>query len=241
MIVERGVAAGDRLELVVEVEHHLVEGQLVGDEDAVRRQILERLLHAALVLAELQDAADVLGRRQDHRRDDRLLDRRDAAGVGQLRRAVDLLDHAVGRGHPVQHARRRRHQVHVEFALETLLDDLHVQQPEEAAAEPEAERDRRLRLVEERRVVQPQLLERVAQLGVLMALDRIEAGEHHRLQRLEAGKRLERLAAGLGDRVADLRVADLLDVGDEEPDLADARARSTSTAFGVKMPTCSDS
>ena len=100
--------------------------------------------------------------------------------------------HAVGRRHPVQHARRRRHQVHVELALEPLLDDVHVEQAEEAAAEPEAERGRRFGLVEERRVVQPQLLERVAQLGILVALDRIEPGEHHRLQLLEAGKRLER-------------------------------------------------
>ena len=37
-------------------------------------------------------------------------------------------DLAVGRRHPVEHARRRRHQVHVELALEALLDDLHVQQ-----------------------------------------------------------------------------------------------------------------
>ena len=146
----------------------------------------------------------------------------DPPGVGQLRRAVDLLHHAVGRRHPVQHARRGRHQVHVELALEPLLDDLHVQQAEEPAAEPEAERDRRLRLVEERRVVQPQLLERVAQLGVLVPFDRIEPGEHHRLQLLEAGKRLERRPAALGDGVADLRVADLLDVGDEEADFADA-------------------
>ena len=107
-------------------------------------------------------------------------------GVGQLRRAVDFLHDAVGRRHAVQHARRGRHQVHVELALEPLLDDLHVQQPEEAAAEAEAQRDRRFRLVEERRVVQPQLLERVAQLRVLVAFDRIEAGEHHRLELLEA-------------------------------------------------------
>ena len=85
------------------------------------------------------------------------------------------LHHAVGRRHAVQHARRGRDQVHVELALEPLLDDLHVQQAEEAAAEAEAERGRGLRLEEERRVVQPQLLERVAQLRVLVAFDRIEA------------------------------------------------------------------
>ena len=102
-------------------------------------------------------------------------------GIGQLRRAVDLVHHAVGRRHAVEHARRGRDQVHVELALEPLLDDLHVQQAEEAAAEAEAERRRRLRLEEERRVVQPQLLERVAQLRVLAAFDRVEPGEDHRL------------------------------------------------------------
>jgi hypothetical protein len=49
-----------------------------------------------------------------------------------------------------------------------------VQQAEEAAAEAEAERRRDLRLVEERRVVQLQLLQRVAQLLVLVRLRRVE-------------------------------------------------------------------
>ena len=114
-------------------------------------------------------------------------------GIRQLRRAVDLLHHAVGGRHPVEHARRGRDQVHVELALEPLLDDLHVQQAEEAAAEAEAERRRRLRLEEERRVVQPQLLERVAQLRVLAAFDRIEPGEDHRLADLEARETARRV------------------------------------------------
>ena len=172
VIVERGVAARHRLQPVVEIEHDLVERQLVGDEHAIRRQVLEPLLHAALVLAQLQDPADVLRRRQDHRGDHRLFDRLDARRIRHLRRAVDLVHLAVGGRHPVQHARRRRHQVHVELALEPLLDDLHVEQAEEAAAEPEPERRRRLGLVEQRRVVEPQLLERLAQLRVLVALDR---------------------------------------------------------------------
>ena len=103
--------------------------------------------------------------------------------------------HPVGRRHAIQHARRGRDQVHVELALEPLLDDLHVQQPEEPAAEAEAERDGGLRLVEERGVVEAQLFERVAQLGVLVPFDRVEAGEHHRLQFLEARERLRRSAA----------------------------------------------
>src|SRR5204863_9589171 len=95
-----------------------------------------------------------------------------------------------------------------------------VEQPEEAAAEPEPERRRGFRLVEERRIVQPQLLERLAKLGVLVSLYRIQAREDHRLQLFETGKRLGRRARCVRDRVADLRVADLLDVRDEKPDLA---------------------
>ena len=166
---------------------------------------------------------DELRRREDHRRDDRLLELRDPARIRQLGRAVDLLHLPVGRRHAIQHARRRRHQVHVVLALEPLLHDLHVQQAEEAAAEAEAERRRRFRLVEERRVVQPQLLERLAQLGVLVALDRIQPGEDHRLQLLEAGKRLGRRPRDFGDGVADLGVGDALDVGDDEADFADAQ------------------
>ena len=78
----------------------------------------------------------------------------------------------------------------VELALEPLLHDLHVQQAEEAAPEAEPQRRRGLRLVEERGVVQPQLLQRVPQLGVLVAFDRIEPGEDHRLELLEAGERI---------------------------------------------------
>ena len=70
----------------------------------------------------------------------------------------------------------------VVLALEPLAHDLHVQQSEEAAAEPEAERARRLGLVGERRVVEPEPLERLAQVGVLVAVDRVEAAEHHRLR-----------------------------------------------------------
>ena len=223
MVVEGGVAARNGLQLVVEVEHDFVERQFVGDEHPVRRQVLQRFLDAALVLAQLQDSAHVLVGREDHRRDDWLVDPRNPAGVRQLGGAVDLLHLAVGRRHAVQDARRGRHEVDVELTFQPLLHDLHVQQPQEAAAETEAQRDRRLGLVEERRIVQPQLLERIAQFRILVAFDRIEAGEHHRLQFLEPGQRFERPPVGLGDRVADLRVADLLDVGDQEADFADAK------------------
>ena len=53
-------------------------------------------------------------------------------------------------------------------------------------------------------------------------IGREDPGEHHRLGRLEAGQRRRARVAGLGDRVADARIGDLLDGGGEEADLARA-------------------
>ena len=88
---------------------------------------------------------------------------------------------AVARARPGSDRGRGGDEVEVVLALEALLDDLHVEQAEEAAAEAEAERLRGLGLVGERRVVELQLLERVAQLLVVVGVGREEAGEHHRL------------------------------------------------------------
>ena len=79
---------------------------------------------------------------------------------------------AVGRVRVVLDARRGREQLEIELALETLLDDLHVQQAEEPDAEAESECVTGLRLVDERRVVELELVQRVAKVGVLVAVDR---------------------------------------------------------------------
>ena len=79
--------------------------------------------------------------------------------------------------------------VHVVFALEPLLHDVHVQQAEKAAPEAETQRLRDLGLEMQGRVVQLQLGERVAQRLVLVRLHRVEPGEHLRFDLLEAGQR----------------------------------------------------
>ena len=70
-----------------------------------------------------------------------------------------------------------------------------MQQPEEAAAEAEAERGGGLHLVGEARVVEAQPAHRGAQVLELGRVDREEAAEHHRLRGLEARQRLGRRLA----------------------------------------------
>ena len=106
------------------------------------------------------------------------------------------------------------------LALEPLLHDVHVQEPEEAAAEAEAERGRDFGLVMQRRVVQLELLQRVAEGLVLVGLDRKQPREHARLHRLEAGQRLVAGTRFARDGVADRRAVDVLDPGGHPADFA---------------------
>ena len=192
----RGVALRAALELVVVVDDDLGQRQLEGHQDALRVEVLHRLEGAAPVRGQLHERADVRLGRDDRDLDPRLRDGLDVADGGQLGRVVDDdLAAAVGERDVVLDRRRGRDEVEVELALQALLDDLHVQQAQEAAAEAEAERDRGLRLEGDRRVVEVQLLEGVAQQRVVRAVERVDAREDQRLGLLVAGQRRRRPGA----------------------------------------------
>ncbi len=151
---------------------------------------------AAALLAELHDRADELFGRDDRRLDERLADLLDRARVGHVGGVVHLQLLAVGQRHVELDRGHRREQLEVVLALESLAHDVHVQQAEEAAAEAEAERVGGLGLPGQRGVVERQLLERVAQVGVAVGVDREQPAEDHRLDLAVAGQRL----GGLGAR-----------------------------------------
>jgi hypothetical protein len=129
---------------------------------------------------------------------------------------------AVLHHHAVDDVRRGRDQVQAELALQALPDDVQVQQPEETDAEAEAERGGRLGLVDQRGVVELELLQGVAELRVVGAVERVEPGEHHGPWVLVAAERLGRALGLRGDRVADLGLPHVLHAGDQVADLADA-------------------
>ena len=120
-------------------------------------------LHAALLIGQRHDGADVVLRHVQMHRDDRLANFIDAACIGNFRRVFDHHDFAVGLEHFIHHARGGRDQVLVEFAFQPFLNNFHVQQPQKAAAKTEAKRLADLRLVVQRCIVELELFERVAQ------------------------------------------------------------------------------
>src|SRR6185369_14909274 len=221
VIVERGIAARDRLQPVVEIEHDLVQRQVVFHHGAVA-DVSEFLLRAAAVLTVLEHGAEIFVGREDGRLDPGLLHLLDVVRLRHVDRIVDLQLAAVGGLDPVDHRGRGCDQVEIEFARQPFLDDLQVQEAEEAAAEAEAERGARFHLVREAGVVEPQLAHGSAQVFELRGVDREQAAEHHRDRRAEAGERLLDRLAVVGDGVADARIGHFLDRGGEHADLAGA-------------------
>src|SRR3954468_21961249 len=144
----------------------------------------------------------------------------DPGRVGRVARRVDLELLAVRQRDLEADGRHRREQVEVVLALEALAHDVHVQQPEEADAEAEAEHVAGLGLPGQCRVVERELLERVAEVRVVVRVDREDAAEDHRLDLAVAGQRLGGLAGLRRERVADAQLRDVLYAGDEEADLA---------------------
>ena len=120
----------------------------------------------------------------------------DLGGVGPARGIVDFDDGAIGERDLVTHAGRGGDEVEVVLALEPLLNDFEMQQAEEAAAEAEAEGDGGLGLEGEGRVVEAEFFEGIAEHGVFVRVDGVEAGEDHALDVFEAG---ERFGAGVFD------------------------------------------
>ena len=174
LVVEAGVALGAALQLVEEVDDDL------GQRDAVDAARPARATgtpasasRPAAVWHRSISVPVYVRRREDRDLEVRLLDRLDLLRRRQAGRVVDDLDASPSvRCDAVLDARRGGDERQVELALQPLPDDLHVQQAEEAAAEAEAERARRLRRVGDRRVVELQLLEALAQVLEVVAVDR---------------------------------------------------------------------
>ena len=149
----------------------------------------------------------------------------DALQFGHLVGALDGEHLAVHLVHPVDDRRGGGDQIQAELALQPFLDDLHVQQPQKSAAETETQGNGGLRLEGEGGIVQLELGQGIAQLFVLDGIDRVQAGEDHRLDLFEAVQRHQALPVQQGDRITDLGIGNILDAGNDKTDLAGGQLR----------------
>ncbi len=227
VVIQRGVTARGRLQTVKEVEHHFRHRNLIGQRDLVA--VVDHVgLHAALLDAERDDIAQILLRQQHMTLGDRLAQLFDIVQRRQLRGAVDIDDFAASSLHFVHYGRRGGDQIEIVFALQALLNDLHMQQTQEAAAEAEAERGRAFRLIEQRGVVQAQLAERVAEGFVVVRADREQTGIDLRLHFFEARQRFIRRIARQRQGIAHRRAKNIFDGADQPAHFAAVQLRAVN-------------
>ena len=98
-----------------------------------------------------------------------------------------------------------------------------MQQTEEAAAVAEAQCDRAFRLIGQRRIVELELFQRIAQIRVLFAVRRIDTGKDHRLYLFIARQRLGCRIVRAGDGIAHAGVLNGFDGGGKISDLTGAQ------------------
>ena len=162
------------------------------DLDAVRGEVLHVLKGASSLLAQLHHRAEHRRGRHDRRQHVRLLHVVERPRLRHLRGVVHA-DDLLAADDPELHVGRGGDELEVELPLQPLLDDVHVQEAEETATEPEPECLRRLRFVDEGGVRELQPVQGVAQHRVVTAFGRVQAAPHHRLRLAVAGE-------GLGGR-----------------------------------------
>ncbi len=153
VIIKGSIPTGTALERIKKVINDLSERQLIVDIDTIRIDVIHPDEGAAPILTQLHDVADIIRRGVDMRVCDRFLRQGDQRRIGEIGGVTDHMHRAVGQRNAIVDGGRCRDKVEVILALQSLLDDLHVQESEEAAAIAEAQCHRGLGLKGEGRVI----------------------------------------------------------------------------------------
>ncbi len=186
VIVKRCVTFRNRFQFVVEVDYDFAQGHVENHFHAVAGNVFLLDEFAAFPKAKCHNRAYIVGGGDDRGADIRLFDVVNEGGVGQAGRVVHFGHVALFVVDAIAYVGNRRDDVHVKFAVKALLDNLHVEQAEKAAAEAETEGYGAFGLECQRGVVELKFLERGAQILEVFGFDGIDAGKDHGLDLFEA-------------------------------------------------------
>ena len=142
---------------------------------------------------------------------------------------------AVGEGEAIFHAGSGGDQIQIKFPLQTLDDDLQMEQTQKAAPEAKAQGRRGLGVKAEGGVVELQLFQSVLQVGVFGAVGGVDAAEHHGGHLAVAGQGLGGGVGSQGDGIAHPGIPDVLDAGGEVAHLAGLQLGAGGEGGGAHM------
>ena len=213
LIVQGGIAFGPGLQGIEKIVDDLIDGHGVVELHQVGVQILHIPELRPPLLTHGHDVAHIVRRRDDGHLGIGLPGLQNGPGVRVVVGIVHVDHRAVGLGNLIDHRGQGGDEVQAELPLQPFLNDLHVEHPQKAAPEAEAQSHGGLRLEGQGGVVELELLQGVPQVGILGAVLGVDAAVDHGLGGAVAGQGLGRRSLGSGDGVAHPGVLHVLDGG----------------------------
>ena len=220
LVVHGAIAFGHGFKAVVEIDEDVGERNGGGEEDAEFVDGLGVFQFASLFHDELHGISNVVAWEHDEDANHGLTDFLDGLLLGEIGGIVDDQFFAVGFGDLVDYAGVGGDDIHVELTAESFLDDFHVEEAEESAAEAEAEGGGGFGLEGEGGVVDLELAHRDFEGLVVGGVDGVDAGKDHGADFFESGKGLGAGLVLVSDGVADFDFGGGLHVGDDVADVS---------------------
>ena len=153
LVVQRSIATGNRLQSVKVIINNLTQRQCIVNHNPGFIQISHVLIFTAFFLAQLHNRTNIIFRYNNGSIYIRLFYMVDNRRVWEIRRIIYHFHVTVSTEYFVNNVRRRSNQAQIIFALQSFLNNVHMQQSQEAAAEAKAQRNGCFRLKYQRSIV----------------------------------------------------------------------------------------
>ena len=106
-------------------------------------------------------------------------------------------------------------EIEIRFPLQTLLDNLHVQQAEKSTTKSKSEGIASFRFKLKTGIIDGQFLQCIAEFLKIFSVRRVESAVDHPFRCLISGQRLSGCITRNANRVANMNVSKLLDIADQ--------------------------
>ena len=236
-IIQGSIALGAGFQCIKKVINDLTQRHLIVQLHQVLIQILHIFEFAPPLLAHRHNIAHIIRRRDDGHLGIRFLGKGNGTRIGIVVGVIHPHHCTIGLGDLINNRRQSGHQIQVKFPLQPLLDDLHVEHSQKAAAETKAQGRRRFRFKGQRSIVKLELFQRIPQIRIFGTVLSINAAIHHSLGRAITGQRLRSRAVGLCDGITHPGVLHIFDGSGEIAHFSGGQGLTGPHAHGQQITT----
>ena len=173
LIIKGCITSGTGFQRIKEIVDDLIERKLIFQKCSCLFNVFHAKINASSFLTKLHDRSDKFCRDHDLRTDDRFFHVLNLRRIRQITRIRQFDHFSVCFKYLIYNARCCRDQIQVVFSLQSFLNDLQMQKPQETTAESKSKCDRCFRLIIQGSIVQLQLFQCIPKLRIFGTVCRI--------------------------------------------------------------------